>query len=164
MTPHRLFGTACARDPIYHPCQEPKQPDARLLLSRWREHTAKRDIIIGKDIPSRAFARHLSHLMIVEPINGEADGSVRLAGTALRLRYGTEVSGKRLSEIYSPAILPQYLSYLRDVRNTGEPLILEATFLRDEALPVAFDKIILRASAPDRTTMCNVVAVFLRNS
>lgn len=164
MTPPRLSEMAYARDPIYRVCREPKQPDARLLVSRWREHTAKRDIVIGKDIPSRAFAKFLSHIMIVEPIDGDENGVVRLAGTAIRMRYGTETTGRKLSELYSPTVLPQYLAYLRDVRNTGKPLILEATFLQDDASPVAFDKIVLRAFSPDQIKTWNIAGVLLRNN
>ncbi len=163
MTPHRLSQTAYALDPVYGTCQEPKQPDACALLSCWCEQATKQDLVIGKDIPSRAFAKFLSHIMIVEPMDSDTNGLIRLAGTALRLRYGTEASGKRLSEFYSSTILPQYLAYLRGVRDTGEPLILEASYLRDDALHFVSDEIVLRALAPDGVSMWNVVAVFLRN-
>ena len=163
MIPHSPPATTYAREPTYRICREPKQPDARLLIARWREHSAKKDITIGKDIPSRAFAKFLSHIMVVEPINNDSDGQVRLAGTALRSRYGTEATGKRLSEMYPPTILPQYLAYLRNARTSGAPLILETTLPQDAAPPVAFEKIILRALAPDQISMWNVVGMFPRN-
>ncbi len=163
MIPNYMPAIAYAADPIYRTCQESKQPGARLLVTRWREHTTKGDIVIGRNIPSHAFARLLSHIMIVEPINGDTDGRIRLAGTAIRSRYGTEVSGKHLSELYSPAVLQQHLTHLRNARNAGEPLILEATVMRHEASPLVFDKIVLRAFAPDQISMWNIVGVFIRN-
>jgi hypothetical protein len=150
-------------DPIYRVCQEPARTGARLLIVRWREHAAKGDIVIGRDIPSHAFARLLSHMMIVEPITDVTDGLIRLAGTSVRSRYGCEVSGKHLSDLYSPTALQQHLAHLREVRDAGEPLVLEATVPRNEALPLVFDEIILRALAPDLVSMWNVVGVFVRS-
>ncbi|MDE2113221.1 MAG: PAS domain-containing protein [Alphaproteobacteria bacterium] len=134
-----------------------------MLVKRWCEHTTKADIVIGRDIPSPAFARLLAHIMIIEPIDDDRDALVRLAGTAIRARYGAEASGKHLSDLYAPLVLQQHLAQLRCVRSSAEPLILEVTIPREDAVPLVFDKVIFRALARDQAQMWNVVGVFVRN-
>lgn len=151
-------------DPSYSVSAEPREADAREFLARWRARAQDGDIVIGTDIPSRPFARFLANLMIVEPVEEEKDCRIRLAGSLVRRRYGREVSGQRMSGLFSPHIFERHIADMREVRRTGKPLILAATVPQKDTLPLSFDVVIVRALAPDRQTMWNVVGVFMRSA
>lgn len=146
-------STWATPDPTYCICREPTHPSARVLLMRWFEQSAHGDIVVGKDIPSHHFAKLLSHLMILELIDGDTDCHIRLAGTSLRRLFRREVSGERLSELYSASTLEQQLARLREVRRTGEPIILAATMARADAPPFAHDEV----------RWWNVIGIFVRD-
>ena len=50
---------------------------------------------------------------------------------------------------------------MRAVRETGMPVILAGTVPQDDAPPLHFDAIILRAWAPNHDAMWNVVGIFV---
>lgn len=138
----------------------PTHHKARDFLAVWRESCQDGDIVIGTDIPSRPFARLLENLMVVEPVEDGRDGLVRVAGTSLRERYGREVSGKRLSTLFSPDVFAQNLARMRAVRETGSPLILTGSVPRQAAPPQRFEAIIIRARAPKTDALWNAVGIF----
>ena len=152
---------ALSPEPSYALRAEPTDPDAHQFLALWREQTRGRDLIIGKDISSRPVARFLANLMVVEPINDDADCRVRLAGSLVRRRYGREVSGQRLSALFSWDIFERHIADMREVRRTGEPLILLATVPQETSGPRTFDVVILRVLAPDGKSMWNIVGIFM---
>lgn len=153
-----LFATP---DPEYQTRVEAADQVAKAFLARWIEQAKDGDLVIGKDIPSRAFARYLANLMIVEPIEEGRDCLIRLAGSLVRRRYGREVSGERLSALFSPAAFKQNLARMQAVRETGAPSVLVGTVPQDDAPPLRFDAIILRAWAPKKDAMWNVVGIFV---
>lgn len=159
--PVNAIALLTAPDPRYAVCAEPSHPEARKFLAVWRKHAAGVDIKIGKDIPSRAFARFLTNLMIVEPIEGGSDCRIRLAGTLVRRRYGREVSGERLSALFSRDTFEQNLARMKAVRETGTPLVLAGTLEHEDATPLNFEVIILRARAAKDDAIWNVVGIFL---
>lgn len=163
--PHRIalegaLGLFTAPDPEYQPLDQPTHPDAQAFLGVWRERAKNGDLVIGTDIPSRPFARFLSNLMIVEPVEDGRDCRIRLAGTLLRQRYGREVSGERFSALFSGTTFAGNLSRMQTVRETGTPLILAGSVAREEKLPLCFDTVVLRARAPKSDALWNVIGVF----
>src|ERR1700712_1302149 len=79
---------------------EPTLPESRVLFNQWRKHNADGGFIVGRHVPSRDLAAVMSGLCIYEPLNGGMDYRLRLAGTALRRRFGIDPTGKRLSELF----------------------------------------------------------------
>ena len=153
-----LFATP---DPDYEMRREPANQAAKAFLARWTEQANNGDLVIGKDIPSRAFARYLANLMIVEPVEEGNDCLIRLAGSLVRRRYGREVSGERLSALFSQTAFKQNVVRMQAVRETGSPSVLVGTVRQDDAPPLRFDAIILGAWAPKNDAMWNVVGIFV---
>ncbi|MDA8093274.1 MAG: PAS domain-containing protein [Betaproteobacteria bacterium] len=159
-TANALAFFSASSDPYYQIRVEPAHPDAAAFLVTWREHTHSRDVVIGKDIPSRPFARFLGNLMIAETIDDDTDCRIRLAGSSLRQRYKREVSGRRLSELFSPPIAADNLARLRKVRETGGAFIHAAAVMPDVAPPLYYEVLLLRALAPNETAMWNIIGIF----
>ena len=76
-------------------------PGQRELFDYWHEISA------GKSIPSRAdfdplrIPHLLPHLGLIDLRDGFDHGQFRLAGTRLRDVYGKEITGLRMSEVFS---------------------------------------------------------------
>jgi hypothetical protein len=152
---------AASPDPYYQIRAEPSHPRAAEFLALWREESRVRDLVVGKDIPSRPFARFLSHLMVVEPIEGNTDCKIRIAGEAVRKRYGRDVKDARFSELFSPAVCADNMMRLREVLRTGVPIIFDAAIIRDDAPALCYEVLLLRIRAPDESTYWNVVGIFM---
>lgn len=152
---------AASADPYYQIRAEPAHPLAAEFLALWREECRARDLVVGKDIPSRPFARFLTHLMIVEPIEDGADCRIRIAGEAVRKRYGRDVKDARFSELFSPAMCADNMMRLREVRRTGVPIIFDAAIVRDDAPALCYEVLLLRILAPDERTTWNVIGIFM---
>jgi len=148
-------------DPYYQIRADPAHPAAATFLALWRKEAETHDLVVGKDIPSRRFARFLSHLVVVEPIDNDTDCRVRIVGEAARGRYGRDVAGARFSELFSPTVCRDNLMRLREVRRTGEPIIFDAAIVRDDAPPLCYEVLLLRVLAPDERTLWNVVGIFM---
>ena len=84
---------------VFTVMREPSHYDARHLFVCWRERNDEGGFVIGKDVPSRALARVMSHLVVYEPLDGGRDFRARLAGTSLLRRFGRDISGSKLSEL-----------------------------------------------------------------
>ena len=152
---------AGSHDPYHQVRAAPSHPKAVAFLDTWRAHARERDLVVGKDLPSRPFARFLDNLMIAEPIENGADFRIRLAGSSLRKRYRREVSGERFSTLFSPLVAEENIARLHKVQRTGIPSVLLAAVITDDAPPVRYEVIMLRALAPDETTMWNVIGIFM---
>ena len=148
-------------DPYYQVRAEPLHPLATEFLGVWRDESRKGELVVGKDLPSRPFARFLSNLMTVEPIDGDTDGRIRVAGNALRKRYGRDVTGVRFSELFSSPVATDNLMRLREVRRTGTPIIFDATVIRADSPALCYETLLLRILAPDERTYWNVVGIFM---
>lgn len=144
-----------------HIARAPTQFEATGFLECWREEAATGDIVIGRDIPSRPFAKFLTHLMLAEPIEDESDCHIRFAGTLLHRYFGRDVTGERLSDLYPLPVFVQHCSAMRNVRQSGVPVTLTGT-IASELLPVrGFEVVILRARAPDDIAIWNVIGIFV---
>lgn len=89
----------------FHRIDMPQREDMRALVTIW-ENRPSDGLIVGRDIPSRAIARVLSHILLWEPVEDGADLVLRLCGEGLRLRFGDGAVGKRFSELIAPEIAP----------------------------------------------------------
>lgn len=78
-------------------------------------------IVIGRDVPSRAIARLLNRVIVYEPIDDHHDLKVRLAGTAVRHRFGHDITGQKMSELFSPAEFPIRFQTVMEVIERNEP-------------------------------------------
>lgn len=128
----------------------PTQYGARLLLERWRERQAEDGFVVGRDVPSRALASVLRNLAIYEPGEDLKDFRVRLAGTAFTRRFGRDVTGMQLSEMFAEAGFLHHKSRLADIVKTRKPHVMDVRLMRDDRQFLRFEGLRLPVLAPDR--------------
>lgn len=126
----------------------PKHYGAQLLLDEWRK--AKDGFVVGRDIPSRALSTILRNIAVFEPIEG--DFRARIGGTALLHRFGRDITGARMSELYTPATFSRRCRWLGDAMNGNRPVIHKIEMQEGNRKPLSFELVILPVLAPDRHT------------
>ena len=107
-------------DSEYRSITTPVHPQAAKVLAFWDARPAD-GIIIGRDVPSRAIASLLSHVIVHEPINGGSDLKVRVAGTAVRRRFGRDITGENMSKLFPALTFPDRLKSVLTAIETGAP-------------------------------------------
>ncbi|HJW40442.1 MAG TPA: PAS domain-containing protein [Rhizomicrobium sp.] len=128
---------------------EPVHRDARFLYDEWRRYASTGGFMVGMHVPSRALGRVLPALSLYDPVDGGRDFHVRLAGTALRRRFGRDITGSKLSDVFSGKRFDCYAGRMRRVLKDGEPFFLE---LRIEHLGLPrlrFEWLGLQVFSPD---------------
>ncbi len=142
----------------YQHVPEAEHPDVRRLLAFWREREADGGFVVGRDIPSRALAGILHSIMVLEPL-ADGDCQIRIAGSALRRRYGMEITAHKLSELFGASAEPQ-LAWTRRILTTGEPCILDVREQQLGQTRLRREVIVLRVLAPDRNMHWALAGVF----
>jgi len=120
-------------------------PDAEIAMQFWRTRPAE-GIRIGRDVPSRAVARLLSRVIVCEPLPDGGDYRVHLAGGTVIQRFGYDITGECLSEVFDdPSEFRSRLNGLNEALDSGTPHMMRVVYragsvelLRQEvlALPV----------------------------
>jgi len=108
---------------------EPTQYGARLLWEQWKQKQDEGGFVVGRDVPSRRLACVLRNLAVFETTGG--DFRVRLAGTAFTRRFGRDITGLRLSELYSPAKFAPYRDLLDRTIASNRPFAFDLNVSRD---------------------------------
>ena len=140
----------------------PTHPKAKKLLAFWNEHAAD-GIVVGRDVPSRAIADILSNISIDEPIDGGSDYRVRLAGSSMSARFGRDITGMRMSEMFPPDEFQRHLATRRATIETGKPIIFSARLSEGVVERLHLEAVHLPVLAPDRVTKWVLVGVFYFN-
>jgi hypothetical protein len=117
---------------------------ARLLHRNWRARTG--GFVEGRDVPSRALAPVLRNLAVYEPV--EADFRVRLAGTALVRRYGCDITGLLLSQLYESAAFACQRKAL--MRAMDGPTFHDVKITRAGQVDLHYELLQLPLLSPDR--------------
>lgn len=145
---------------IFIVMREPSHSDARHLFDFWRARKEEGGFVIGKHVPSRPLARLLSHLAVYEPLDGGADFRARIAGTSLIRRFGRDITGLKLSELFAPHAFKAQCEDFRKLLRTGEPYIVEVKATVDGYPTLHFEIVALPVLAPDETTPCILSGLF----
>lgn len=114
----------------------PTNPSARQLIAYWRACEAKDGLRMGRDIPARAIAPLLSHIMVFEPFANWEDAHVRYAGFGTAQYFGRDATGLLFSEIARgdrSGTLKQLLSETRDLVAQNRCRVLDHRALNDGA-------------------------------
>ncbi len=168
LTEHLVCARALARQQLQPRLQQRAVLQERIatrLVSADLRKTFKRNLLdhalhdLLAQIVLRLAAE--SHLMIVEPIDGDTDCKIRIAGEVMRKRYGRDVKDAQFSELFSPAVFRDNMMRLREVRRTGVPIIFDATVVPDDSPAFSYEVVLLRALAPDERTYWNIVGIFM---
>jgi len=139
--------------------EAPTLVKAQDLMAFWKAHE-KDGIVIGRDIPSRAIAGLLSSLMIYEPMSGDGDFRVRHAGTSFQQRFGMEITGKRMSELFPPEDFRDHAEGLRGVLKSGRPLVLGSRVSAGVVEKMHLEIVVLPVFAPNRVDKWALVGIF----
>jgi hypothetical protein len=132
------------------PLTSPQLYGAQTLLNVWRK--PEDGFTVGRDIPSRALSSVLRNLIVFEPVEDGCDFHVRLAGTALLRRFGRDISGAKLSEIYTPAFFQRRRDWLIETIAGARPVMHRIEMQQGSRKPLGFELIYLPVLAPGRRT------------
>ena len=140
----------------------PNHPSAQALLEFWRGYETLGGIRMGRDIPSRALAKFLPHIIIAEPQGHWDDARIRLAGTAFMERFGRDVAGELTSRLYAEdqdgaALL---LKLARQAAEMRKPGMIDLRIRADEIEVFRIETVLLPIYAPDGTTCWAMVGAF----
>lgn len=137
---------------VFTVMREPSHYDARHLFEFWRERNDEGGFVIGRHVPSRPLARLMSHLIVYEPLDEGEDFRARIAGTSLLRRFGRDISGSKLSELFGRDAFEAQRDDLRTLLRTGKPCVLEVKASVDGHPTLHFVIVALPVLAPDRET------------
>jgi len=146
----------------YEAIAAPTHPDAAKALAFWQARPAD-GIIIGRDLPSRAIASLLSHVIVHEPIDGGNDLKVRLAGTAVRRRFGRDITGCTLSELFPTDSFTYRLRSVMMAIETGEPQYADCQISNGNLDLLHSQLLILPVLSADRANKWAMTVVFFFN-
>ncbi len=148
----QAWGDARAIEEIYTVMAEPVHAGARLLFDDWRRHNADGGFVVGVHVPSRALSPVLAGLSLYEPLRGGLDFRVRLAGTALRRRFGRDIAGLKLSELFDDIQFEHHRGQMNRVTATGTPYVLDVRGMRSGRMRLHFELLGLKVFAADCET------------
>jgi hypothetical protein len=103
----------------------PSHADAQALLDYWNVCRQNGDFVMGRDIPARAVARLTKNLFVLEPIEAGRNFRFRLVGTVLLNRFGRDVTGAAVSEVYDAAATKDLVASLNKVLASAAPVFLD---------------------------------------
>ena len=134
--------------------------DSRSLLDFWHQRLGEGGIVVGRDIPSRSIARLLSNLVVYEPVDGNSDFRIRIAGAAMRRRFPIDVRGVLLSQLHPPANFAEYRRIVQAVVETGTVRIVDSRLWQEGVETMRSEIVILPVKAPDLVTTWVLVGLF----
>jgi hypothetical protein len=140
----------------------PVHHGARQLLDIWSAREAQGHFTVGRDVPSRGLARLLSGLALFQPIL-HGDFRVRLAGLAMRRRFGRDVTGEKLSEMLTDDQFTEHSERLHALLDNGRPLLLETRLNEGGRLRLCYEMLVLRVFAPDGVTPWAMSGIFFHD-
>jgi hypothetical protein len=140
----------------------PVHRGARLLLENWHARAAQGSFVVGRDVPSRALAKVLSGLVLYEPLH-TGDFRVRLAGHALRRRFGRDVTGENLSRLLDENLFVRHATQMRALLQTGEPFVVEVRVMEEARLRLCYEQVALRVLASDGKTPWVLSGIFFHD-
>ncbi len=91
------------------------------LFAYWASLRRGRRLPARAEISPASFKRHLPTVSLIDVGHAPRDYRIRLAGTALYGVYGREITGKALSEVYSPEAALYWRGELDRIVDQGRP-------------------------------------------
>ena len=136
----------------------PSHKDARMLLEYWIER--RRELVMGRDLPSRRLARTLPNLAILDYRPARQDFRVRLAGFALMRRFGRDIGQHYLREILPNPQLDDLHALLMEARSSAVPLVQDVKIKCAGRPLLHYEMVLLRALSADRQTPLVLMGLF----
>ena len=132
---------------------EPLHFGARLLFDNWRKRRSAGGFVVGRDVPSRALSPVLRNLVLYEPIDGLRDFAVRLAGSALIRRFGCDITGLKLSELFDRESFECHRAAMVEIVTTDTPNALDVKLAGKGRTQLHFVVLGLPVLAADRAAV-----------
>lgn len=104
----------------------PEMDGTKEVLRVWTE-LQKDGVVYLRDLPSRAMAAYLQNIIVWEPVDAWKDARVRLMGSALVFRFGGNIKGRLMSDVFSHIERPQHTGMIRAAMNKGIPTFVRST-------------------------------------
>jgi hypothetical protein len=123
-------------------------PGADAVLRFWAERPPG-GIRIGHDIPSRSIAGQLGNILVYEMLKDRPDARVYLAGANLRRRFGRDITGLLMSELFTPDAFKVRFDALTTVLASGEPRLAEIVHTSGDIQVLRLELLALPAIAPN---------------
>ena len=139
-----------------------QHPLSIALMECWLDHEVSGGMRMGRDIPSRALSKLLPHVLITEPIGSWDDARVRLAGTALIERFGRDVAGATVSQLYvsDPEGGKLLLRLGRRAVETRKPGLLDTRIFTYDIEAMHLEIVMFPIFSPDGEGVWNLVGAF----
>jgi hypothetical protein len=129
-------------------------------LEIWEDRERDGGFVIGCDLPSRALSRTLSHLMVNEPTPDGTDFTVRLAGSMFLNRYGRDVTGCRLSQLFDEDTAMRHCMDAAESLRSNRPLYLDVLLTEAGLVRSHYEIIRLPVWAPNKSARWSLAGMF----
>jgi hypothetical protein len=132
------------------PIPSPVHLGSKLLHELWSELQKKGGLVVGRDVPSRHVSEILRNLAIFEPVDCANDFRARLVGTGFMRRFGKDVTGLRLSQIFCEAGFERHRNVMAETVRSGEPSAFDVKLRRGNRTVLHCEILKLPVFSPDR--------------
>jgi len=139
---------------------QPTHYGARQLLDHWHTREARGGFVVGRDVPAREIASILRNLALFEPMDDGADFRVRLAGAVYMRRFGRDITGLKLSQIYDAPNFEWQRENLDAVTRAQAPSVVDVKLARGDRVFLRFEGVRMRALSPDRRDIWVMGGIF----
>ena len=96
--------------------------DAEALQTYWSYCRQAGSFVMSRDVPSKAIARLMKHLVVLEPLTDCVDFRYHLTGMVLTERLGRDVTGMLISEVFEPRPARSLIDAARKAIDTDGPI------------------------------------------
>jgi hypothetical protein len=145
----------------YFRVDAPRHRDAIALLEYWRARMAAGGgFVVGRDIPARPIARLLRNVILWEPLAGNADLRVRLAGADVRRRFDMQLKGSLMSQMFSAEDAAVHLKSGFEVIAGGQPMVLDTSLRRGNVEELHTEVLLLPVTARDLKSAWLLASLF----
>lgn len=162
-----VWGDVDSHAPDYHyqrvTLDEPQHPDAQLTLRVWRARVADGGFVVGRDIPSRELLGVLRSLGVYEPVDGGRDFRMRIAGTAFYRRFGQEVTGSLMSDLFDPQAFQNIRNEMAAVIAHNTPVSVAVERTQGGRAAARTEILVLPVTAPDHVGHWGMVGLFFED-
>lgn len=132
----------------YGAVEQAEHADAQKLMAFWQARPSD-GIVMGRDVPSRAIAGLLKNIAILEPTADRTDMHIRLAGASLLKRWGGDVKGRMLSQLFSPGEFRDHLAVNLAVIDGNRPAIVDSRLTAGPVDTMHMEVVLLPVVSPD---------------
>ncbi|MBS0472510.1 MAG: PAS domain-containing protein [Proteobacteria bacterium] len=138
-----------------------RHPGAAKLIAYWRDVIQRDGVFaIGRHIPARPIAALLQNIVISEPSQDGADMRIRLAGNFARRRFGGDISGAHLSDLFPAGDFCHHLEASFEAIATGSPMVFDSCLKRGQVVELHSEVVLLPIADRDGISPLVLVGMF----